>query len=660
MPADGSTHGKERVPDPRRDVRPTRDHRRMRHTAGRRASSARIARELGVMVSTVTEVGPASGAQVVPRSRRGLVAGLVLLAAILISLLVGAGSLYAWDASYGGKVLPGVSVGSTPLVGLDREQAVAALDAAYPYGDGRLILRTPDGDVVIPYSAVARRADVDLLVDRAMAAGREGGLLERAVAEVRQALDGRSLQPAVALDQDLLAARVENAIFPLRTPPVDATITMTSRGIVITRASTGRDSEPAPVVAAALAALRDPRAPAEVVIPVATSVVRPSVEDRTVDDARGQAERMATAITIAGKSRSWKIKAAAVRSWIHFEAAADGAIVPVLDESKIPEALAKVAKAVKKPAKSAEYLVAKSGRVVGVVASSAGRKLDKPGTVDAIVAELAARAGGNLPAKIRVKTMLVNPKLGTDEAAKKAPVMSLLGSWKTWFPISDRNYFGANIWVPAKLINGTVLKPGQSFDWWNAIWPVTPARGFGPGGIIRVDHTEPTGALGGGMCSSSTTLFNAAMRAGLDMGARYNHRYYISRYPLGLDATVSIIGGSRQSMTFRNDMKHEIFIRGVRIRSGGVGWVRYEIWGIPDGRTVSLSKPSVSNVRKATTKTVYVDTLPKGQKEQVEYPSNGMNVAVTRVVRAASGRVIHRNTWVSRYVLWNGRIEVGR
>ena len=41
------------------------------------------------------------------------------------------------------------------------------------------------------------------------------------------------------------------------------------------------------------------------------------------------------------------------------------------------------------------------------------------------------------------------------------------------------------------------------------------------------------------MCSSSTTLFNAALRAGLQMGARSNHKYYINRYPLGLDATVS-------------------------------------------------------------------------------------------------------------------------
>ena len=162
------------------------------------------------------------------------------------------------------------------------------------------------------------------------------------------------------------------------------------------------------------------------------------------------------------------------------------------------------------------------------------------------------------------------------------------------------------------------------------------------------------------MCSSSTTLFNAAMRAGLQMGARSNHKYYIPRYPLGLDATVSKMpGGGGQTMSFTNDMKHPIAIRTYRYTAGGIGWVQYEIWGIPDGRTVTLSHPSVSGVVKATTRVEYVDSLPRGVREQTEYPSNRMDVSVTRVVRRG-GRILHRDTWVSHYVLWNGVIQVGR
>jgi hypothetical protein len=113
-------------------------------------------------------------------------------------------------------------------------------------------------------------------------------------------------------------------------------------------------------------------------------------------------------------------------------------------------------------------------------------------------------------------------------------------------------------------------------------------------------------------------------------------------------------------MTFTNDMRTPVVIRSFRYTAGGVGWVRYEVWGIPDGRTVSLSKPSVANRRQAITRTVYVNTLPRGVREQVEYPSDGMDVTVTRVVRSKSGRVIHRNLYRSHYALWNGLIEVGR
>ena len=294
------------------------------------------------------------------------------------------------------------------------------------------------------------------------------------------------------------------------------------------------------------------------------------------------------------------------------------------------------------------------------MAATNGRKLDTAATSAAIAAAINARTSGGAAKPVEVKVASVAPKLTTEQAVKRGPLMEPLGTWKTWFPVSERNYFGANIWRPAEIIDGTVLYPGQTFEWWSALGPVNSARGYGPGGFIAGDHTEPTGALGGGMCSSSTTLFNAALRAGLQIGARSNHKYYINRYPLGLDATVSKTRNGSQTVSFKNDTKGPIVIRTFRTRSGGRGWVRYEIWGVPDGRTVSLSKPSVSNVRQATTSTRYVSTLPTGVKEQVEYPANGMDVAVSRVVRDKNGRVIHSETFRTHYVLWNGIVEIGR
>jgi vancomycin resistance protein YoaR len=596
-----------------------------------------------------------------PRSRRRKT--LLALAILLVPVALAgalAGGLLAWDSGYEGRVLPGVHVGAADLSGLDRDQALAAVAAAHPYQDGRVVLRTPDGDVAIPYAAFGRRPDLEALVDEALASGRDGGPLDRAVAQLRQALNGAVIAPRAVFDRAALTAAVAAALRPLERDPVDATIMMRPVGPVTTMARTGRSVDPDPVVAEAIAGVSGADAPAEVAIDVETVSIAPSVDDEAVAIARARALRMIHDVRVTHGKKAWTIKADAVRDWIRFDERADGSIAPMVNASGASAMLAAATKAVAKAPVNAIILKNRRGKAIGVAASRDGRALDVDATVARIAAEVEARGTGRPAARVAVAATTVAPKLTTEEAQKIAPLMVKLGSWTTYFPISERNYFGANIWRPAQIINGTVIGAGQTFDWWRAIWPVTPARGFGPGGVIRSDHTDPTGALGGGMCSSSTTLFNAALRAGLQMGARSNHKYYIKRYPLGLDATVSIMGGGRQSMSFTNDTGRPIVIRAFKIRkSGGRGYVRYEIWGVPDGRKVVISKPSVSNVRKATTNVVTVTTLRRGVREQVEYPSNGMDVVVTRVVRTAKGRVIHRDVYRTHYVLWDGRIEVG-
>lgn len=607
------------------------------------------------------ETAPAVAIQPAPaRHRRRKVAAVLALVLVPVLLVGGAAAgLAAWDSGYDGRILPGVHAGTADLSGLDRASAAAVIAAAYPYQDGRVVIRTPDGEVEIPYTAFGRRPDVDAMIDQAMASGRAGTIAERAVAEVRQAVDGTSIEPRAVFDEAALTTAVEAAVAPLARSPVDATITMTPDGPATTAARAGRAVDPAPYVAAAIAGVTGAGAPAEVVVDVATTAVAPSIDDEAVSIARTRATRLVGDVRVTWGKKAWIIKAATVRTWVRFETRPDGSVVPVIDTSSVDRSLVNAAKAVAKAPVNATFLKNRRGKVVGVVGSQDGRSLDIPATVARISAELAARSSGSPGAAVAVATAKLTPKLTTEEARKTAPLMVKLSSWTTYFPISERNYFGANIWRPAQIINGTVLAPGETFDWWDAIWPVTPARGFGPGGIIRSDHTDPTGALGGGMCSSSTTLFNAALRAGLRMGTRYNHQYYINRYPLGLDATVSVSGSRRKSMTFTNDTGHPIVIRAFKIRHGSSGYVRYQIWGVADGRKVQVSHASVSNVRKATTKLVTVTTLRHGVRKQTEFPANGMDVSVVRTVRNAKGKVIHREVWRTHYVLWNGRIEVG-
>ena len=269
----------------------------------------------------------------------------------------------------------------------------------------------------------------------------------------------------------------------------------------------------------------------------------------------------------------------------------------------------------------ASFLLGDGAQVVGVTEAKDGRALDVPGTVAALTKLVEQRAMGLSVSRVPVSTSIVEPGLTTAEATQAAPLMQPISEWTTYFPIGIKNGQGANIWIPARDIDGDVVMPGEWFDFWEAIGPVTREHGYKDGGAIINGKTEPQGALAGGICSCSTTLFNAAARAGLEMGARRNHYYYIDRYPLGLDATVfQSSSGSIQTMSFRNDTDNPILIRGTGWKVGTKGYVKFVLWSVPTGRTVGFSDPIVKNVKPSSDSVVYTTDLAPGKKERDGVP----------------------------------------
>ena len=344
-----------------------------------------------------------------PRRRRLVLGVLGLLALLLIAAGAAAGALVAWDGQYEGRILPGVHAGSVDLSGLDRAGAAAAIEAAYPYADGRVVLRTPDGDRAIPFSAIGRRVDVDALVDAAMASGREAALPDRLATQLRQATEGTTLQPTASFDAAALADRVRALVGTLALAPVDATITMGPDGVVVTSSRQGRAADPAPVVDAATAAVRDAGAASEVVVDVPTTVVEPARTDAAVAVARLRATRIVRDVVVTFQKRAWKIKAATIRGWVSFAWQPDGTVAPVVDPSGIAANLKRPAKVLLRPAIAAEYLRSRSGRIVGVVSSRNGRALDVDATVARIAAELERRSGGAPGSRVGVALARVVP-----------------------------------------------------------------------------------------------------------------------------------------------------------------------------------------------------------------------------------------------------------
>ncbi|MEW5990058.1 MAG: VanW family protein [Chloroflexota bacterium] len=580
---------------------------------------------------------------------------------VLAVLAVSAGALAAFESSNSGRILPGVHVGSVDLSGLTPADARARLNDAYAsLGEGELVLDADGTTRTVTYAELGRRLDVDAVVDRAMAVGRNGATLERIAANVRNMVGGVDVAPEVAFERAALKAQVEALAAAADIDPTDATVTTTADAFVVDAGVAGRATDVEAVLGSAAELLLDPAAPAALQVAVPLRVVEPDVTTAEAEAAGDAASAIAVDVKLVDGADSWTIPGATIRGWITFAPTPDGGFGPVVAEAGLEAGLTEIADDVARAPVDASFLVGNGNAVVGVTDSQNGRALDVPGTMTTLAEVVQQRVRGLTVSQVPVSTTVIEPELTTAEATATAPLMQKVSEWTTYFPVGIKNGQGANIWIPAQDIDGTVVLPGRWFDFWEAIGPVTRERGYRDGGAIINGRTEPQGALAGGICSTSTTLFNAALRYGLEMGARRNHYYYIDRYPLGLDATVFKSGsGSVQTMSFRNDTDNPLLIRGYGWKVGSKGYVKFEVWSVPAGRTVEFSKPTVKNVKPASDSVQYTTSLAPGVRERIEYPVDGKDVWVTRTVRDAAGNVLHQETYYSHYARITGIVQIG-
>ncbi len=283
-----------------------------------------------------------------------------------------------------------------------------------------------------------------------------------------------------------------------------------------------------------------------------------------------------------------------------------------------------------------------------------GAGLDVGATAQAIATYLQSLSTGGSRGAVAIVTADVAPQISVDSLQNYV----IIGSATVTFYPDISNGNGANIRTPAKILNGQVVAPGQQFSFLGRVGPIDPAHGFTLGGVIEHGKSDHTGAMGGGICSASTTMFNAAAKAGLSMDERHNHAYYINRYPMGLDATVFSNGYSTYDMKWTNDTPNPIVIRGMSTK-GSKSTITFQLWSLPLNRTVVFSPQYQANVTKATDSKVYTSKIPVGTTNRAEYPTDGFDTSRTRTVTDSTGKVLHTDSWKSHYVRVDGILQIG-
>jgi vancomycin resistance protein YoaR len=197
-----------------------------------------------------------------------------------------------------------------------------------------------------------------------------------------------------------------------------------------------------------------------------------------------------------------------------------------------------------------------------------------------------------------------------------------------------------NLQLAISLLDGRLVPPGGTFSLNDTVGERTAERGFRVAPVIVGSEYEE--AVGGGTSQVATTIFNAAWEAGLKIAERNPHALYISRYPLGRDATVNY---PNLDLKFVNDTKRWILVRGWSTASG----ISVGLYGAPTGRrVVSAAGPLVVRGPIPIERTADPE-LPRGEQVIEEYGAPPQSVVVTRKVYLPSGKLLYDETWSTYY-----------
>lgn len=146
-----------------------------------------------------------------------------------------------------------------------------------------------------------------------------------------------------------------------------------------------------------------------------------------------------------------------------------------------------------------------------------------------------------------------------------------VSSFTTYF--LNQGNRGHNIVLASSKLNNTIVMPNEVFSYYKVVGPYDSTYGYRPAPVY-VDGILSTGN-GGGVCQLATTLYNAQLRAGLEIVYRTNHRYAPTYVEKGLDATVY---SNTTDFKFKNQYKYPIYI--VSYVKGN--YVTVDIWTSKD------------------------------------------------------------------------------
>lgn len=297
---------------------------------------------------------------------------------------------------------------------------------------------------------------------------------------------------------------------------------------------------------------------------------------------------------------------------------------------------------------SAQILKVENGKVVEFGAPKSGRTTDVELSMQNIIKALFDES----KSADLVVNITESPKSDNNEYG----ITELLATGTSKFAGSIKSRVH-NIGLASSRVNGILVAPGETFSFVKTVGEINRKSGYQTAYVISGGRTVL--GDGGGVCQVSTTLFRAALNAGLQIVERNPHSYRVGYYeqesPPGIDA--AIYSPSVDLKFINNTPNHILIVSEFDAKRYSL---KYSIYGTSDGRKVNITEPKILS-RTAPRAPIYEvnPNLPKGTKKLMEGSVWGASVTFDREVLDKDGNQITKDTYKSNYRAWPAVYQIG-
>lgn len=497
-----------------------------------------------------------------------------------LAILIAVGSILALfvlailidSALYYHKVHAGISVAGHEIGGLTRDEAVAVLTREIDDAESNPIVLTAGSRAWEVMAAdVGAKMDVVGAVDTAMNITHESNFFVDFGRRLKLYFSDIDIPLEGTIDTYKMDDLLHMVAQELDNPPIDAGIVIEDGRVRAVEGKKGKvvDQDK---LREDLKSLLFTLHATELEVPLV--VKEPDVQAEDNREALEQAETMISAsVKLTSGDDVWTLSPEKIAGYMDFTSEDQGGVatlVPYLSAKKLGGFFDSISDKIATKPVNATF--DSDGKKAWVVPAVVGKKLDREKTAEALTAAALKSSGRSVKAVVTTS----EPDRTTEEAEAMG-IKEVLGTYTTEYGgTADRQ---TNVKITTKYASNVLLGPGEVYNFDKQIGARTEERGYKLAkGITGQGKLEDV--LGGGICQVSTTLFNAVFVAGLEVLERHNHSLYISHYPDGRDATVTVGG---KNLRFRNNTDHYIWIRG---RSDGYS-TTFNIYGTKDGRKVT-------------------------------------------------------------------------